>query len=256
MMSISLINQFQSLALKSRTPALLKLDSLLNNIDAVAFSTHNKEAPVKPQNGFFIFLNEKRQKYKQEGVARFGSYIELVKDASTQWKSMSEVQKKPYVDKWQSDFERYKQQRKEYLESLSELDRGILLEQKRQKLKLKKLAQQKKAKRDGFKEVGFPRRPYSAYLCYSKSRMAMIRTRSVEEARKNMQSIAQEWKRMPEYRRQEFEKRASIDKQRYQRELQACVERARLQGKLHLLPEIVRKELKREEKKQQQKEMK
>ena len=49
--------------------------------------------------------------------------------------------------------------------------------------------------------------------------------------------------------RQVFEQRAAEDKQRYQRELQSCIERARLQGKLHLLPEIIRKELKREERK-------
>merc|ERR1712136_275945 len=119
----------------------------------------------------------------------------------------------------------------------------------RQKMKQKKLAQQRKVKREALKELDFPRRPYSAYLCYAKSRMAMIRTRSVEEARKNMQSIAKEWNRMPEYRKRVFEHRAAEDKQRYQRELQSCIERARLQGKLHLLPEIIRKELKREERK-------
>ena len=46
-----------------------------------------------------------------------------------------------------------------------------------------------------------------------------------------------------------FEQRAAEDKQRYQKELQSCIEKARLQGKLHLLPEIIRKELKRDQKK-------
>ncbi|KAF3957903.1 hypothetical protein CMV_017130 [Castanea mollissima] len=55
-------------------------------------------APKRPQTAFFLFMDDFRKTYKEENPDSKGGK-EVAKEGGEKWKSMTDEEKKPYVDK-------------------------------------------------------------------------------------------------------------------------------------------------------------
>jgi len=77
----------------------------------------DEHAPKKPQSGYFIFVNEKREDiFKENKDKNFGK---MAKRAGELWKSLSEAEKEPYEKKAQESKADYASAMEEYEKSES-----------------------------------------------------------------------------------------------------------------------------------------
>jgi len=69
-------------------------------------------APKRPLSAYFLFMNDKRESYKEShSDLGFGGVAKL---ASSEWKKMTNSQKKKYTEKAKEASDQYKEERKKY----------------------------------------------------------------------------------------------------------------------------------------------
>ena len=72
----------------------------------------DKDAPKRAITAFFFYNQERREKLKKEQPNL--NIKEIIKTMSTEWKSLSDEKKKPYIQKAEADKKRYEAEKKAY----------------------------------------------------------------------------------------------------------------------------------------------
>ncbi|BBN02046.1 upstream-binding transcription factor [Marchantia polymorpha subsp. ruderalis] len=184
-----------------------------------------KDKVKRPMTPFMMWCKEQRHQVKEENPD--ASFAEMSRLLSEKWKSVSDVEKEPYV-------ERYKIEKDVYLKIIGNEKREVeamkLFQEEQNKKNAMELLEQylqfkkdsaddgkkKKKEKDPLK----PKKPTSGFFVYANERRPALlaeKMKVTEMGRK----LGEEWKALDEQRRQPYEKIAAEDKARYAAELEA-----------------------------------
>ena len=167
----------------------------------------DKNAPKKPLSGYVFFSIEERPNIlKEDPNIGFG---DISKKLSEKWKSLSENEKIPYINKSNDDKERFKTEMEKYNISVSEPNEE---ENKNDKKKRKK------------KNKDAPKKPLSAYLFFS-----MEERPKITEKDPNLKfvditkMVAEKWKSLNEKDKAPYVTKANNDKERFKKDMEEYV---------------------------------
>ena len=152
----------------------------------------------RPMSGFMWFINGSREQYTKEHPD--ASMIDITKELSKRWGTLSEKEKEVYQQKNLADKERFEKERSEAYVKVKEEGRDF--------------ADSK------------PKKPLNPYLYFLKDESiketikAEIQKMRAEGINKNqMQFMSQKWEKMSEKEKEKYVKLSVDDNARYQKEL-------------------------------------
>lgn len=168
----------------------------------------DKNAPKKPLTAYVFFSIEERSNIlKDDPNINFG---DISKKLSEKWKSLSENEKIPYINKSNEDKERFKKEMDEY--KISESDEDIEENKKSEKKKRKK------------KNKDEPKKALSAYLFFSMEERPKITEKDPKMNFPDItKKVAEKWNSLDEKDKAPYVIKANNDKERYKRDMEQYV---------------------------------
>ncbi|XP_023226654.1 transcription factor A, mitochondrial-like isoform X2 [Centruroides sculpturatus] len=151
----------------------------------------NPSRPKKPLTSYMLFIKEKRNEMFGNNSKVSGK--DQIKILSEKWRSLSEAEKQMYIKKYQESAIEYTKQHEAYMNSLTKEEHQALED----KLQMRKESQKrlKSALQKLDKPVG-PRSPYNFFIA---ERASMT---FGTKANETLKKIGQEWKDLPEERKE------------------------------------------------------
>ncbi|XP_023226655.1 transcription factor A, mitochondrial-like isoform X3 [Centruroides sculpturatus] len=156
-----------------------------------------------------LFIKEKRNEMFGNNSKVSGK--DQIKILSEKWRSLSEAEKQMYIKKYQESAIEYTKQHEAYMNSLTKEEHQALED----KLQMRKESQKrlKSALQKLDKPVG-PRSPYNFFIA---ERASMT---FGTKANETLKKIGQEWKDLPEERKEIYRRKSEEDKKRYTNEME------------------------------------
>ncbi|XP_033175403.1 transcription factor A, mitochondrial [Bombus impatiens] len=111
--------------------------------------------PKKPESPFLLYVKHIKSRFLKETPNM--KYSMMLKRASKEWTELDFTEKECFIDQYNTNFEVYKNELKEYNDSITD--------EQRQLWKKKKKEYEKK-NNDKHEMLGKPKKPPNAYFCY------------------------------------------------------------------------------------------
>lgn len=165
--------------------------------------------PKKPNPPFFQFLKEKRLEVAEKHNLKSKDAINVI---SEMWRQFDVDAKKKMTEMYNIELEKYKENMKNYKESLTDDQRNELFRIKYQQVEQKT---KRKLKRE-LKELGRPRKPPTAYLIFVTEEM---KKRGNVPVKTYMAMVGNKWKELDTESKTKYIKAASVENDNYNTEL-------------------------------------
>lgn len=237
----SLFPDWQSIGFP--VPFLGAFNERVSALPAVrAFSTlHiNESKPKRPLNAYLLYLQDERPRLSP------ASAREIVRAAASKWRILPLSEKQPYLDKYKELQTEYQAAVTSYNSLLSKEEKEAFLQDFRER----KLKRHKRSLKKQRKESGIPKRNVTAFGFYLSSRYAAVKVNSASEGAELLKEATNEWKKLFSHQKKPYEDQALADKERYQVEMLAYIEKLRSEGRMELAPLKYQKKVKSEERTQ------
>mmetsp|Transcript_103398 Transcript_103398/g.299062 ORF Transcript_103398/g.299062 Transcript_103398/m.299062 type:complete len:880 (-) Transcript_103398:134-2773(-) len=172
---------------------------------------YSKDAPARPKSSYMIFASEIRTRVAEEVSKAGGGLSDIGKKISEEWAAVSEEAKAKYAEESAHMKEKFKVEYAEYKKT----DRFKEFMNEKAKLESK----QERDKLIRTKLADAPKKPPSAFALFRTDAIAKIqaqgRSLTTGELAKEVSSM---WKALPDEEREVYSKKASADKEKYDRE--------------------------------------
>jgi hypothetical protein len=181
-----------------------------------------EQPPKKPGNPFTLFVRDNFHKITPSGADEYnGKSIapSRMKELSLQWKSMTELEQKTYVDLFTRLKGTYESDKDAFFNKMdSEQKKNYKLQQDKYLKKLKKYNRLKEEKKAGTYDP-MPRK-VSGMNLYLSEQMSQLEYIDKETHRARFAQIAQRWKNLPQEEKQPYiDEGEAITRQRLTREI-------------------------------------
>jgi high mobility group protein B3 len=170
--------------------------------------------PSKPQNSYWLWLGENREKIAKELGSVKGS--EVGKLAGQRWKAMPEAAKKPFEARAAELKKDYEKQMEAFLAA-----GGVKGKRRAEKAEAKAAKTgrgEKKARKEARASSGQPKKPQTAYFLYLNDNREAIQKELGSKALPQVTKLAAErWKALGEAQKKPYEAKAAAAKAEYEK---------------------------------------
>lgn len=171
--------------------------------------------PKRPLNGYMRYVVQ-----QQPTIIKHHPEIKLndvIRQIAQQWRTLTEEQKRPFMEESQCARDQFKVDLQKYLAQLSPAESELQALQRKQKLAKRKEIRRKRELNSLGKPKG-PRSPFNIFM-----------SEHFEEARGStmpakMVSLMEDWKNVPSHTKQVYNQLAEDDKIRYKNEIKSWEE--------------------------------